>query len=43
MPEERSIFNPVTKERFVSVMPGAATGGAYVEGRGFLPVRRPGS
>lgn len=38
MSEERSIFNPVTGERIVSSVRGADTGGAYVEGRGFLPV-----
>ena len=36
--EERSIHNPVTGERYVSVARSADTGGAYVEGRGFLPV-----
>lgn len=38
MPEERSLYNPVTKERYVQVVSGAQTGGAYAEGRGFLPV-----
>lgn len=34
---ERRIHNPVTGETMISVVPGAATGGAYVEGRGLLP------
>lgn len=38
MDEPREIHNPVTGERYVSVVRGADTGGAYVEGRGFLPV-----
>ncbi len=38
MVEERSIFNPVTKERYVSSVSGAETGGAYVEARGYLPL-----
>lgn len=36
--EERSIHNPVTGERFVSMVRGSDTNGDYVEGRGFLPV-----
>src|ERR1044072_4912072 len=45
MDEERSIDNPVTGERYVSVARSADTGGEYVEGRGFLPVgaRPPGT
>jgi quercetin dioxygenase-like cupin family protein len=35
---ERSIFNPVTGERYVSIVRGSDVGGDYVEGRGFLPV-----
>ena len=38
MDEERSIYNPVTGERYVSVARGVDTDGAYVEGRGFLPL-----
>lgn len=38
MDEERSIHNPVTGERYVSVARSADTGGEYVEGRGFLPI-----
>ncbi len=38
MAEKREINNPVTGERYVSVTSGAETGGAYVEGRGYLPV-----
>jgi mannose-6-phosphate isomerase-like protein (cupin superfamily) len=38
MSEARSIHNPVTGERYVEVTRGSATGGAYVEGKGFLPV-----
>lgn len=38
MDEERSIHNPVTGERFVSVARSADTGGEFVEGHGFLPV-----
>ena len=38
MDEERFVENPVTGEKYVSVTTGAATGGAYVEGRGLLPV-----
>lgn len=38
MAEERSISNPVTGERYVTIASGAQTGGAYVEGRGYLPV-----
>ena len=34
----REIHNPVTGERYVEVTRGSATGGAYVEGKGFLPV-----
>jgi len=38
MAEGRSIHNPVTGETYVATVRGAATGGAYVEGKGFLPV-----
>ena len=38
MTAPRSIHNPVTGERYVEVVRGSATGGDYVEGRGFLPV-----
>lgn len=38
MAEERSIHNPVTGERYVSAVRGIDTGGAYVEGRGYLPL-----
>ena len=38
MAEERFIENPVTGERYALVTSGASTGGAYVEGKGFLPV-----
>ncbi len=38
MEEQREIYNPVTRERYVSVVRGVDTGGAYVEGRGYLPV-----
>ncbi len=38
MAEGRFIENPVTGERFVSTTTGVATGGAYVEGKGFLPL-----
>lgn len=34
----RSIQNPVTGERYVESVRGVDTGGAYVEGKGFLPV-----
>ncbi len=34
----REIHNPVTGERYVSAVRGVDTGGAYVEGRGYLPV-----
>jgi len=37
MSEERSVYNPVTKEKWTEVVSGASTGGAHVEGRGFLP------
>jgi quercetin dioxygenase-like cupin family protein len=33
-----TIHNPVTGERYVSEVRGVDTGGAYVEGRGYLPV-----
>lgn len=35
---ERSIHNPVTGETYVATTRGSDTGGAYVEGKGFLPV-----
>lgn len=38
MGEERRIHNPVTGETYVALVRGADTGGAYVEGKGFLPV-----
>ncbi len=38
MEARREIYNPVTRERYVSVVRGVDTGGAYVEGRGYLPV-----
>jgi quercetin dioxygenase-like cupin family protein len=37
MAEERSIHNPVTGERWTSIVRGADTGGARVEGGGHLP------
>lgn len=38
MDDERSIYNPVTGERYVSMARSADTRGEYVEGRGFLPI-----
>lgn len=38
MAEPRSIVNPVTGERMTSIATSADTGGAHVEGRGFLPL-----
>ena len=36
--EPRELYNPVTGERYTTTASGIATGGAYVEGKGFLPV-----
>lgn len=37
MPEERTIHNPVTGERWTALVRGADTGGRHVKGRGLLP------
>jgi quercetin dioxygenase-like cupin family protein len=36
--DERTIYNPVTGERFVSTVGGADTRGEYAEARGFFPL-----
>ena len=36
--EPRTLVNPVTGERMTSITRGPETGGAHVEGRGYLPV-----
>lgn len=37
MPEERTIHNPVTGERWTALVRGTDTGGTHVKGRGLLP------